>query len=323
MLLDALGTRRFRSAAGLVLVLVVVWCGASAAFGLGRATSVDRAARHELTAGKAAVLGVVEGLTEYLPVSSTGHLEIAERLLDIGTTKKTKDAADTYTIVIQAGAILAVLVLFWGRIVKIVQGLFGRSEDGRRLLIALAVAFVPAAIVGIVGEKAIKSHLLKPVPIAAAWVVGAIAILVVGARLHRSAATGGRRLEELTTQDALIIGAAQVLALWPGTSRSLVTILAALVIGLSLSAAVEFSFLLGLLTLGAATFYDGAKHGKELVDTYGVANPLLGFVIAFVAALVAVRWMVTYLQRHDLTVFAWYRIAAAAVVVILLAAGTI
>ncbi len=322
-MLAALRTRRSHAAAGLLIVVVLLWGGASAAFGFAHTTATARAARHELSAGKAVVLGVVEGITEYLPVSSTGHLEIAERLLHVGTKKSTKDAADTYLIVIQAGAILAVFVLYWRRVVEIVQGLFGRSEEGRRLLTTLAIAFVPAAVVGIVGEKAIKSHLLKPLPIAAAWVVGAIAILAIGSRLHRNAANTGRPLEALTNHDALVIGAAQVLALWPGTSRSLVTILAALVIGLSLSAAVEFSFLLGLITLGAATVYDSAKHGKEMIDTYGVANPLLGFVVAFVAAVIAVRWMVTYLQRHDLSVFAWWRILAAVIVVILLAAGTI
>lgn len=243
--------------------------------------------------------------------------------MHIGQHKATKDAADTYLIVIQAGAILAVLVLYWRRIVEIFQGLLGRSAEGRRLLVALMIAFIPAAVVGIAGEKGIKDHLLKPIPVAIAWIAGAIAIFAVGARLHRDAVTTGRGIETITTRDALIIGGAQVLALWPGTSRSLVTILAALLVGLTLPAAVEFSFLLGLLTLGAATVYDGAKHGKELVDTYGVANPLLGFVVAFVAAIVAVRWMVTYLSRHDLKVFAWYRLLAAAVTIVLVIAGTI
>lgn len=307
---------------GTVLALLVFLGGMLAADAATGHAAVH-AARNELTAVKAAVLGLVEGITEFLPISSTGHLEIANRLMGIGQKASTKDAADTYTIVIQAGAILAVLVLYWRRVVTVVQGLFGKSEEGRRLLIALIIAFVPAAAVGLVGEKKIKEHLLAPVPVLVAWIVGGIAILAIGARLHRQGATTGKALELITPRNALVVGIAQILALWPGTSRSLVTILAALVIGLSLSAAVEFSFLLGLLTLGAATAYDSLKHGKELVDTYGAVNPAIGFVVAFVSAVIAVRWMVTYLQRHDLKVFGWYRLAAGAVTIVLLAAGTI
>ena len=285
--------------------------------------SAAHAARNELTAGKAVILGLVEGITEYLPVSSTGHLLVTQRILDVGTTSATKDAADTYAIVIQAGAILAVLVLYWRRIIELFAGLRGKSAEGRRILIAILVAFVPAAVVGVVGDKAIKKHLLEPVPVAIAWVLGAIAIFAVGSRLHARGASHGRSLESITTRDAVVVGVAQVAALWPGTSRSLVTILAALIVGLDLAAAVEFSFLLGLLTLSAATAYDLLKHGSELFKTYGVVNPLSGFVVAFASAIVAVRWMVTYLKRHDLSIFAWYRLIAAAITIVLVIAGTI
>jgi len=318
-------TRAAVAAIAIAALLLLVLGGPAHAVRLATesATASTAAARNELTAGKAAILGLVEGLTEYLPISSTGHLLVAEKILDVGATKQTKDAADTYLIVIQAGAILAVLLLFWRRIIEIVRGLFGKSEEGRRLLVALVVAFIPAALVGIVGEKAIKNVLLKPIPVAIAWIAGAILIFVVAAPLYRNAKEHGRPLGAITTRNALIIGGAQVLALWPGVSRSLVTIVAALLVGLTMPAAVEFSFLLGLMTLGAATLYDGAKHGHELVDTYGVANPLLGFVVAFVAAVLAVRWMVTYLQRHDLTIFAWFRLAAAAITIVLVVSGTI
>lgn len=285
-------------------------------------TTANEAARHELTFAKAALLGLVEGVTEFLPISSTGHLLVTERLIDVGQHHATKDAADTYTITIQAGAILAVLVLFWSRITEMARGLVGRDAEGRRLLISTAVAFVPAAIVGVALEKPIKNRLFGTWPVLVAWVIGGIAILVIAPRLHRRSERG-LPLEALTWRAALIIGVAQCFALWPGTSRSLVTILAALILGLNMSAAVEFSFLLGLLTLGAATAYDGLKHGKEMIDTYGVVHPTVGFVVAFVAAVIAVKWMVTYLQRHGIAIFGWYRIAIAAIVILLLIFGVI
>jgi undecaprenyl-diphosphatase len=137
------------------------------------------------------------------------------------------------------------------------------------------------------------------------------------------APTGGRSLDALTARDGLVIGAAQVLALWPGTSRSLVTILAALLIGMSMVAAVEFSFLLGLVTLTAATGYELLSNGKLMLDTFGLGIPLLGLVVAFIAALVSVRWMVTYLRRHDFSIFGWYRIGIAALAIILIATHAI
>jgi undecaprenyl-diphosphatase len=171
-------------------------------------------------------------------------------------------------------------------------------------------------------EKPIKDKLFGAGPIVAAWIIGGIAILMLAPRLRELGARGAP-LESLRPRDALIIGVAQVLALWPGTSRSLVTIIAALFIGLDMIAAVEFSFLLGFVTLGAATAFETLKNGKDLVDAYGVMNPLIGFLVAFVAALVAIRWMITYLQRHDLSIFGWYRLAIAAVTIVLLATKTI
>ncbi len=283
----------------------------------------DVSARRELTTAKAALLGLVEGLTEYLPVSSTGHLLVTERLIDVGRHHATKDAADTYTITIQAGAILAVLVLYWRRFLEMGRGLVGRDEPGRRLLTATVVAFIPAAIVGVALEKPIKDRLFGVWPVIVAWAIGGVVILLFARRLQERSRVRGAAIESLTVRAALLIGVAQCFALWPGTSRSLVTILAALLVGLSLPAAVEFSFLLGLLTLGAATAYDGLKHGKEMIDTYGVAHPLVGFLVAFVAALVAIRWMVTYLGRHGLEIFGWYRLAIAAVALVLLATGVL
>jgi len=284
------------------------------------AAAANDAAAHELTAWKAAVLGLVEGVTEYLPISSTGHLIVTERLLDIGQHHSTKDAADTYAITIQAGAILAVLVLFWSRIVEMGRGLVGRDEEGRHLLVATIVAFIPAAIVGVGLEKPIKDRLFGTWPVIVAWIVGGVIVLIIARPLYERAQRGVP-LEGLTVRNALIIGVAQCFALWPGTSRSLVTIVAALAVGLTMSAAVEFSFILGLLTLGAATAFDMLKHGQEMFDTYGLRNPLIGFVVAFVAALLAVKWLVSYLQRHGIAIFGWYRIGIAVLAIILLATG--
>jgi undecaprenyl-diphosphatase len=281
------------------------------------------AARDELTFPKAVLLGVVEGVTEFLPVSSTGHLIVTERLVDVGRHSGTKDAADTYAITIQAGAILAVLMLYWSRIVEMGRGLVGRDEDGRRLLESTVVAFIPAAIVGVVLEKSIKDHLFGVWPVVVAWIIGGIAILAFARVLDARGRAWGGALESLTPRHALVIGAAQVLALWPGTSRSLVTILAALLVGLSVSAAVEFSFILGLLTLGAATAFDALKHGKELIDTYGLFDPLVGFIAAFITALFVVRWLVRYLERHGIAIFGWYRLAVAAITLVLLATGVL
>jgi undecaprenyl-diphosphatase len=254
----------------------------------------------EMTPAKAAVLGVVEGVTEFLPISSTGHLLVTQRLMDIGTTDDTKDAANAYAIAIQSGAILAVLILYWRRIWSMIEGIIGRDPDGRRTFIGLVLAVAPAALVGLAFEGPIKDNLLEVGPVIAAWIVGGLVILVLAPRLRGS--TGGAPLEQITMQQALIIGVVQCLALWPGTSRSLVTILAALAVGLSLSAAVEFSFLLGLVTLGAATVFEVAKDGSTMVDAYGWVDPFIGFAFAFVSAALAIKWMVGYLQRHSLAI---------------------
>jgi undecaprenyl-diphosphatase len=262
----------------------------------------------------AVLLGLVEGLTEYLPISSTGHLTVVARLLGVRGS-----AADAYAIVIQAGAILAVLVLYRERVGAMVAGLRGRDQTGRRLLGALAVAFVPAALVGFAFGDAIKERLFGVGPVAVAWAVGGAVILVATRHLRRQ----GAALDSLGYRAAAIIGCAQVAALWPGVSRSLVTILAGLVVGLSLPAAVEFSFLLGLVTLGAATGYEALKQGSDIVHAYGLLNPVIGFLVAFVSAVAAVRWMVTYLERGSLDVFGYYRLAVAAIAALLLVANVV
>jgi undecaprenyl-diphosphatase len=274
-----------------------------------------------LTTPKAIVLGAVEGVTEYLPVSSTGHLLVVERLLDLGKGAQ-KDAMDSYTIVIQVGAILAVLGLFWRRFVLMFEGLLGRSREGRSTLVALVVAFIPAAAVGQLFGDTIKDKLLEPWPVVVAWAAGSLAIFAFvrwGGRLRATTDSLGA----ITIQQAALIGVAQTLALWPGTSRSLVTILAGLAVGLDLLAAVEFSFLLGFLTLSAATGYELLTNGKVIYDTFGFWQPLIGIVVAGITAVASVKWMVSYLQRHSLAVFGWYRLGAGAVTAILLISGVI
>ncbi len=288
----------------------------------GAATTAHQAAAHALGAGEAAVLGVVEGVTEFLPISSTGHLLITARILDLPSKGKAGDAVKSYEIAIQFGAILAVLVLYRRRVKSMVDGLVGRDPEGRGLLRVVAIAFVPAAVVGVISEKVIKDMLFGTWPVVVAWIVGGVAVIGLS-RAGRLSTAGARGLSSLTTRDAMIIGGAQVFALWPGTSRSLVTIVAALLLGISMSAAVEFSFLLGFVTLGAATAYEMLSSGKTMIDTFGIAVPLIGLVVAFAFAAVSIRWMVTYLSRHDLSVFGWYRIGVALLVIGLAATNAI
>ena len=284
----------------------------------GVIAAVAAAATTGLTVADSILLGLVEGITEFLPVSSTGHLTVAERLLDIGRSGAAdKAAADAFAICIQAGAILAVVVLYRTRLVSIVHGVIGRDRAGRHLVAVLLAAFVPAAVAGVLFDKKIEEHLFGVGPVLAAWAVGGLVILAIAPRLR----DGRRGLDTLTVREGLIIGAAQALALWPGVSRSLVTILAALALGLALPAAVEFSFVLGFATLGAATAYKALTDGHLIVDHFGVLSPLVGLAVAFVAAVVAVRWLVDYLNSHDLRVFGAYRLAIAAIGLALLAAG--
>lgn len=262
-----------------------------------------------LTTGAAVLLGLVEGLTEWLPISSTGHLTVTQELLGIEG-----DAANSYAIAIQAGAILAVLLLYRARFAAMLRGVRGQDPVGRRTLVAVIVACLPAVIVGLALEDVIKDRLFGPWPVVAAWFVGGLAILLVARRRRDLAPTAGAPLTTLDWRGALLIGLAQTLALWPGVSRSLVTILAATAVGLAVPAAVEFSFLLGFVILGGATLYETLSSGSEMIAAYGLATPLLGLAVAFGSAVAAMRWMIGYLNRHGLGVFGWYRIAVAAVV---------
>ncbi len=261
-----------------------------------------------MTVPQAAILGAVEGITEYLPVSSTGHLLVAQSLLGLWKTPEEKDASNAYAICIQLGAILAVFLIFFGRIRQMVLGIFGKDEKGLQLAFHLLVALVPAAVVGVLFESRIKEYLYGVWPIVAAWAVGGLFIILV---MRRKGSEGGRALDEMTWQKALIIGLAQSLALWPGVSRSLATLASAMLLGFSVPAAVEFSFLLGLLTLGGATVFEGVDKGGLIVSTFGWVSPIVGLVVAAITAFLAVRWMISYLTRRSPVLFGWYRLGAA------------
>lgn len=313
-----------RTSLGLALALIGLLLPATA--GAASPSSGPGERHAAMSVGQAAVLGVVEGVTEFLPVSSTGHLLLVQRWMRLGEGEAEKVAADAYAICIQSGAILAVLGLYFGRIRSMVRGVFGGSPEGRRLAINLVVAFLPAAFIGLCLEKPIKAWLFGDGhwglwPIVGAWAVGGAVILVMDRHLRRAGDAGGkprRELGDLTWMMAAGIGMAQCLAMWPGVSRSLATILGGVLAGLGLSAAVEFSFLLGLVTLSASTAYDALKHGRTILDMYGVLVPAVGLVVAMLSAAIAVKWMVGYLQRHGMAVFGYYRIALALLVSVLL-----
>lgn len=274
-----------------------------------------------LTLRQAAILGVVEGLTEYLPVSSTGHLLLAERLMAIGDSstasaeqnERIKEATDAYIICIQAGAILAVFGLYIRRVKQMLCGVVGKDVEGRQLLINIVVGFFPAAVIGLLFNKLIKTYLFGPWPVILAWFVGGLAIIAVSWRARGKDRSGqiGLSVVELSWRMALIIGFAQCIAMWPGVSRSLVTIVGGLLVGLSLSAAVEFSFLLGLVTLSAATGYDALMHGQLMLQTFDSLSLAVGVVFSFVSAILSVKWMVSYLNQHGLAIFGYYRVVLA------------
>jgi undecaprenyl-diphosphatase len=268
---------------------------------------------------QAALMGLVEGLTEYLPVSSTGHLLLVERLMGIKQTA----ASDAFAVAIQLGAILAVLVVYVERFRQMAKGLVGRDTEGRVLVANIAVGFAPAALLGVFLGDVIKSHFFNMYTVAGCWAAWGLGILVIFRHRRFSDPSVGKPLETLTWRGALMIGLFQVLAMIPGTSRSLVTIIGALVVGLSLPSAVEFSFLLGVVTLGAATCYDLVFHGGAIFAEFGVKAFAIGLLTSFVAGISAIKWMVSYLSRHGMTLFGWYRIGIAAATVALLLLGII
>ena len=275
---------------------------------------------------QAIVLGIVEGITEYLPVSSTGHLLLAQRMLGIGKS----NAADAFAICIQGGAIIAVLGIFRGRFEQACRGLLGkvglgaRDDAGFRLVTNLAIAFLPAMVLGVLLNDVIESRLMGLAPVVAAWLIGGLVILAIDAWLYRGRgpkAWAGNSLDAMSWQAALGIGLLQTIAMCPGTSRSLATIIGGLLVGLSLVSAVEFSFLLGVITLLAATAFKATKSGGEMLTQYNAWTMLAGGIAACLSAVIAVRWMLAYLSRHRMAVFGYYRIGLAMVVAVSLYFG--
>lgn len=278
------------------------------------------------------ILGIVEGLTEYLPVSSTGHLIIAQYLLGLPDS----EAMKAFHICIQSGAIIAVLGLYYNRVKQMTLGTLQAARNmfradatpeerypvGARILVNIIVAFMPALVLGLLFNDFIKSMLFNAPTVTTTWALGGIVILLfVRARSKSGKQFAGQSLEELTWRGALKVGFMQSIAMCPGVSRSLMTMLGGLFAGLSVAAAVEFSFLLGLLTLGAATVHDAWKHGGEMLSTIGWQPLVVGTATAWLSAVIAVKWMVGYLNRHSLSIFGWYRIGAAIVMLALIFTG--
>jgi len=265
---------------------------------------------------QAAILGVVEGLTEFLPVSSTGHLILVSHAMGL-----VGNAMDAFEIVIQAGALLAVVWLYRARLGEILAGIFRGDPKGRALLWKLIVAFLPAAVIGLGTHHWIEEHLFGPRPVAIALILGGILMIwIARGRNERNARATIHSLDEIPWMAALWIGLAQCLSLWPGTSRSMVTILAALLLGATPVVAAEFSFLLALPTLGAATLFDLAKHHHELLgpDLGGPAVLLVGLVVSALVGVLAIRGFLKILTSRGLGPFGWYRIALGALVIVLL-----
>jgi undecaprenyl-diphosphatase len=256
---------------------------------------------------KAAILGVVEGATEFLPISSTGHLILAGDLLNFMNHEK----RNVFDIAIQLGAILAVIWEYRTRFVSTFAGI-GRDPIANRLIINLAIAFLPLAILGLAFGDKIKTYLFKPVPVATAFIVGAFIILWAEKRQHTVTI---ETVDDIRPIDALKLGFAQAVALIPGMSRSGSTIIGGLFFGLSRKAAAEFSFFLAVPTLGIASIYSMYKDRALLsIDDIGVW--VTGFIFAFISAMIAVRALIRYVSHHDFTIFAWYRIAFGVIVLV-------
>jgi undecaprenyl-diphosphatase len=292
----------------------------------------------ELRTRDAVILGVIEGITEFLPISSTGHLIIANKVLHLdGETPLTdangqplwykkpspkhpkgepltlKLAADTYTVVIQFGAIAAVAGLYWRQIRSILLGLVGRDSAGLVLFRNLMIAFTPAAALGFILHDWIDKHLFSIGAVVTAQISGAV--LMFAAEHWRKTHASTRPIGDLSSKNALGIGALQCAALWPGTSRSMTTIVGGYFAGLDPRKAAEFSFLLGLVTLTAATGYKSMKSGAAMIEVFGWPHVLLGCVVAAVTAAISIRFLIHYLTRHGLGLFAVYRLVTAAVLI--------
>ncbi len=304
---------------------------ASAGYG---ATVPPEEVRRQFTYQRALITGTVEGVTEFLPVSSTGHMILSDGLMGVpafpdivvsdvadrkGRPVSLERVADDYIVIIQLGAILAVFVAYFSRLRGLVTGLLRGERPSVDLAVAILVAFLPAALLGFLFKDVIAAYLFSIEVVAAALLVGGVIILVAERSLPKARSPEGDEVVAIGWRSALTVGLCQCFALIPGTSRSLATILGGRVAGLSHAASTEFSFLVGLLTLSAASVYKMWSLGPALTQIYPAGPAGAGLLVAAVTAFVSVRWLVGYVSRHGLGVFAWYRIALGGAILAVLA----
>ncbi|MCH8509657.1 MAG: undecaprenyl-diphosphate phosphatase [Phycisphaerales bacterium] len=288
-----------------------------------------------MTLTQALILGIVEGITEYLPVSSTGHLILASSLMGLDRTPEQKAALDTFNIVIQGGAILAVLGLYFPRVVQMCKGLLGKDRDGLALAIRIFVAFLPAAFLGVLLKEHIERLLFNAPTVLTALALGGVFMIVLDrAKIRKfrqmdgdEAERFGPDLPQIRMSQAVLIGFLQCVAMIPGTSRSMMTIAGGVLVGLHPRRAAEFSFLLGLPTLGGACVYslykDISNDGPNMFEIIGWAPIAVGMISTTICAALAVRWLVNFLNKHGLAPFGYYRLALAAVLGTLIYTGVV
>lgn len=287
-----------------------------------------------MTVIQAIVLGLVEGITEYLPVSSTGHLIIVSDLLGLGDTIAQRDAVDTFNIVVQGGAILAVLGLYFPRVLQMIKGLLGKDPVGLKMAINIIVAFLPAAVLGVLFNDFIEEKLFNTPAVITALALGGLFMIALDKIKFKQVDSDddpSNDITEMNWKQALFIGFMQCVAMWPGTSRSMMTIAGGVIVGLKPKQAAEFSFLLGLPTLGGACVYSLAKNLKNasemgtpnMFETLGWTPIVIGIVVATVSAALAVKWLVSFLNKHGLAPFGYYRLVLAALLGILIMTGTV
>jgi undecaprenyl-diphosphatase len=285
----------------------------------------------------AIILGIVEGLTEFLPVSSTGHLIVATTFLGLkddrqlvdakgelrwitppsakhpeGRPLSAKAAADAFNVIVQVGAIIAVVFLYWGRLWTLVQGMCGQSRSGLLLLRNIILAVIPAAVLGLALDDMIEEKLFCIEAVVGAAAVGAVLMIVVDIWMRRRRSTMPEiNPADLSPAQSLMVGFMQCLAMWPGTSRSMMTIVGGYCVGLRPAQAAEFSFLVGLPTLAGAALLKGYKTGPAMIELFGWSPILIGLVVAFVVAALSIKFLIATLTRVGLTPFAIYRILLA------------
>lgn len=280
----------------------------------------------------AIILGIVEGITEFLPVSSTGHLIIAASLLGMTDNGEFKRALDGYLIIIQGAALLAIVGLYWPRMKQMLLGLLGRDDLGRKLLINILIAFLPIFLLGPLLHMLIMSRLFHTGPVLAGLFLGGVWMIWID---YRRKQLGEEQfsldIDHMTWKHALGVGMFQLLSLWPGTSRAMMTIAGGIMLGMRPAKAAEFSFLLGLPTIAGAMAYQIGREWlllddaevPSMIDQLGLWPMLLGAVVTVISAALAVKWLVTFLSSHGLSLFGWYRIALCIVMGSLLFSGLI